>query len=116
MEKLDKIVTEDRSSKYSNAPIVTITVILKFYNVPYKPSKYLFNNHTKFTELLNITHIPDFRTLSYRSLKIDWYYINSAIIDIINPENDNAAIYLSGFKITLRGDYLGDKWHKKRRG
>ena len=43
-------------------------------------------------ELLNITDIPDFRTLSYRSMRMDWHYINSAIIDIINPENDNAAI------------------------
>ena len=43
-------------------------------------------------ELLDITDIPDFRTLSYRSLRIDWHYINSAIIDIINPENDSAAI------------------------
>ena len=43
-------------------------------------------------ELLNITDIPDFGTLSYRSLRIDWHYINSAIIDIIYPENENAAI------------------------
>ena len=116
MERLDKIVTEDRARKYSTALIVKITVILRIYGISYRSSKYFFNNHGEFMELLNITGIPDFRTLSYRSQRIDWHYINSAIIDIINPENDNAAIYLSGFKITLRGDYLGDKWHKKRRG
>ena len=35
-------------------------------------------------------------------------------------ENDNksvlAAIDPSGFKVTLRGDYLGNKWHKIRKG
>jgi hypothetical protein len=92
MERLDKIVTEDRSRKYSNALIIKIIVILKFYNISYRSSKYFFNNHREFMDLLNITGIPDFRTLSYRSLRIDWHYINSAIVDIINPENDNAAI------------------------
>ncbi|WMT55292.1 MULTISPECIES: transposase [unclassified Acidiplasma] len=43
-------------------------------------------------ELLNINDIPNFRTLSYRSLRIDWHYINSSIIDMINPDNDNAAV------------------------
>ena len=27
-----------------------------------------------------------------------------------------AAIDSSGFKVTLRGDYLGNKWHKIRKG
>ncbi|KQB34838.1 MULTISPECIES: hypothetical protein [Acidiplasma] len=43
-------------------------------------------------ELLNINDIPNFRTLSYRSLRIYWHYINSSIIDMINPDNDNAAV------------------------
>ena len=41
---------------------------------------------------MSITDIPDFRTLSYRSLIIDWHLINSSIIDIINPYNDSAAV------------------------
>jgi hypothetical protein len=92
MERLDKIVTEDRARKYSNTLIVKIIVILRIYGISYRSSKYFFNNHREFIELLNITDMPDFRTLSYRSLRIDWHYINSAIVDIINPENDNAAI------------------------
>ena len=67
-------------------------MILKIYEVSYRPSKYFFNNHPEFMELLNIKDIPDFRTLSYRSLRIDWHYINSAIIDMIEPDNDNAAV------------------------
>ena len=92
MERLDKIVTEDRSRKYSTALIVKIIVILRIYGISYRSAKYFFNNHAEFIELLNITHIPEFRALSYRSLKIDWHYINSAIIDIIGPKHDNAAI------------------------
>ena len=92
MERLDKIVTEDRARKYPTSLIVKIIVILRIYGISYRSSKYFFNNHREFMELLDITGILDFRTLSYRSLRIDWHYINSAIIDIINPENDNAAI------------------------
>ena len=92
MERLAQIVTEDRAKKYPTALIVKIIVILKIYGISYRSSRYFFNNHTEFTELLNITDIPNFRTLSYRSLRMDWHYINSAIIDIISPDNDNAAI------------------------
>ncbi len=92
IERLDKIVTEDRARKYPTAMVIKIIVILKIYGISYRSSKYFFNNHREFMELLDITDISDFRTLSYRSLRIDWRYINSAIVDIINPENDNAAI------------------------
>jgi hypothetical protein len=85
MERLAQIVTEDRARKYPTALIVKIIVILKIYGISYRSSKYFFNNHRKFMNLLNITDIPDFRTLSYRSLRMDWHYINSAIRDIINP-------------------------------
>ena len=92
MQRLDKIVTEDRVRKYPAALIVKIIVILKIYGISYRSSRYFFNNHREFLELLNIIDIPDFRTLSYRSLRIDWHFINSLIIDIINPYNDNAAV------------------------
>ena len=65
---------------------------MKIYGVSYRSSKYFFNNQKEFMELLNITDIPNFRTLSYRSLRIDWHYINSAIIDMIDPDNDSAAV------------------------
>ena len=92
MQRLDKIVAEDRIRKYSNKLIVKIIVILKIYGVSYRSSKYFLNNHKEFMELLNIRDIPNFRTLSYRSLRIDWHFINSAIIDMINPYNDSAAV------------------------
>ena len=92
IERLDKIVTEDRARKYPTALIVKIIVILRIYGISYRSSRHFFNNHREFMELLNITDMPDFRTLSYRSPRIDWHYMNSAIVDIINPENGNAAI------------------------
>ena len=91
MQRLAQIVAEDRIRKYSASLIVKIIVILKIYGVSYRSSRYFFNNHPEFMEMLNMTDIPDFRTLSYRSLRIDWHFINSSIIDIINPYNDSAA-------------------------
>ena len=97
-QRLDKIVAEDRIRKYSNKLIVKIIVILKIYGVSYRSSKYFFNNHPEFMEMLNIKDIPNFRTLSYRSLRIDWHFINAAIIDMIDPDNDNAAVDSSTVK------------------
>ena len=92
MQRLNKIVTEDRVTNYPSKLIVKIIVILKIYGVSNRSSKYFFNNHREFMELLNITDVPNFRTLSYRSLRIDWHLINSSIIDMINPYNDSAAV------------------------
>ena len=92
MQRLAQIIVEDRIRKYSNKLIAKIIVILKIYGVSYRSSKYFFNNHKEFMELLNINDIPNFRTLSYRSLRTDWHFINSSIIDMINPDNDNAAV------------------------
>ncbi len=92
MQRLVQIVAEDRIRKYSTGLIVKIIVILKIFGVFYRSSKHFLNNHKEFMELLNITDIPNFRTLSYRSLRIDWHYINSSIIDMINSYNDSAAV------------------------
>ncbi len=92
IEKLDKTVTEDRLRKYSNSIIIKIIVILKLYGISYRSSKSFFNNHPELFDILKIHNIPNFRTLSYRALRIDWHYINSQIIDMINTQNENAAI------------------------
>ena len=71
MERLAQIVTEDGAGKYPTALIVIVIVILIIYVISYRSSKYFFNNHREFMGLLDITDIPDFRTLSYRSPRID---------------------------------------------
>ena len=113
MQRLAQIVTEDRIRKYSTTLIVKIIVILKIYGVSYRSSKYFFNNHREFMELLNIKDIPNFRALSYRSLRIDWHLINSSIIDIINPYNDSAAVDSS--IVTTGRDTTAQRRRKNRK-
>ena len=59
--------------------------------------------------IMVIKDIPNFRTLSYRSLRIDWHYINSSIIDMINLYNGKCCTRfisckdLQGYNSTQRG-------------
>ena len=92
MERLDKIVSEDRIRKFSNRIIVKIIVILQIYGISYRSSGKFFNNHPELMNIAGINRIPDFRTLSYRALRIDWHEINAGIIDLIETGKDNAAI------------------------
>ena len=66
------------------------------------------------SELHNLSKIFRFPEISFTSI---YRRIRKIIPEI---ENDNkgvlAAIDSSGFKATLRGDYLGNKWHKLRKG
>ncbi|WP_084779416.1 IS5 family transposase, partial [Acidiplasma cupricumulans] len=66
------------------------------------------------TELHNLSKIFKFPKISFTSI----YRRIRKIIPEIENDNNNvlAAIDSSGFKITLRGDYLENKWHRKRKG
>jgi hypothetical protein len=92
MERLDKIVSEDRMRKFPSRIIVKIIVILQVYGISYRSSCRFFNNHPELMNLVGIGKIPDFRTLSYRALGIDWHEINAGIIDLIESNVENAAI------------------------
>ena len=92
MERLDKIVSEDRAKKFSNRVIVKILVILEIYGISYRSSRKFFNNHPELMDLLRIHVIPNFRTLSYRAFRMDWHEINAGIIDLMDTGNENAAI------------------------
>ena len=89
MERVDKIVSEDRSRKFSNSVIVKILVILQIYCISYSSSGKFFNNHPELMSIVGIKRIPNFRTLSYRSIRMDWHEINASLID---TGNENAAI------------------------
>ena len=69
-----------------------IIVILQIYGISYRSSNRFFNNHPELMNLVGIGKIPDFRTLSYRALRIDWHEINAGIIDLIESNGENAAI------------------------
>ncbi len=92
MDRLDKIVSEDRLRKFSNGIVVKIIVILQIYGISYRSSGKFFNNHPELMDLVSIRKIPDFCTLSYRALRIDWHEINVGIIDLIESNGENAAI------------------------
>ena len=89
MESLDKILSEDGAKKFSNMVIVKILVILEIYGISYRSSRKFFNNHREFLDLLRIHVIPNFRTLSYRAIKMDWHEINAGLIE---TGNENASI------------------------
>ena len=92
MERLDKIVSEDRAKKFSNRVIVKILVILEIYGISYRSSRKFFNNHPELMDLLRIHVTPNFRTLSYRAIRMDWHEINAGLIDLMDTGNENAAI------------------------
>ena len=77
MDRLDKIVSEDRKRKFPSR------IIVKIYGMSYGSSGRFFNNHPELMNLVGIRNIPDFRILSYRALRIDWHEITAGIVDLI---------------------------------
>ena len=89
MERVDKIVSKDRSRRFSNRVIVKILVILMIYGISFRSSRKFFNNHPELMSIVGIKRIPNFHTLSYRAIRMDWHEINASLID---TGNENAAI------------------------
>ena len=89
MDSLDKIVSEDRLRRFSNAIMVKIIVIQQIYGILYISSGKFFNNHPELLNLVGINKIPNFRTLSYRALRMGWHETNAGIIE---SDCENAAI------------------------
>jgi len=92
MDLVDKIISEDRKRKYSNALILKILLITQIYRISYRSTEKFFNNHPDLKEAICLNEIPKFRTLSGRARMIDWYYVNAMILDLISTEKENAAI------------------------
>ena len=66
------------------------------------------------SELHNLSREFKFPEISFTSI---YRRIRKITSEIMNDSSGvPAAIDSSGFKITLRGDYLGNKWHRRRRG
>ena len=61
MDRLDKIVSEDRRRKFPSRIIVKIIVILQIYGISYRSSNRFFSNHPELMNLVGIRKIPDFR-------------------------------------------------------
>jgi len=92
MDLVDKIISEDRKRKYSNALILKILLITQIYGISYRSTEKFFKNHPDLKEAICLNEIPNFRTLSRRARMIDWHYVNAMILDLISTEKENAAI------------------------
>ena len=94
-----------RPFKVPGIVIMYLAKLRELYNLPFRLLE---------TELHNLSKIFKFPEISFTSI----YRRIRKIIPEIDNDNNNvlSAIDSSGFKITLRGDYLENKWHRKRRG
>jgi len=92
MDLMDKIISEDRKRKYSNALAVKILLIIQIYGISYRSTEKFFKNHPDLKEAICLNEIPNFRTLTRRARMIDWHYVNAMILDLISTEKENAAI------------------------
>ena len=92
MDLVDKIISEDRKRKYSNALILKILLITQIYGISYRSTEKFIKNHLDLKEAICLNEITNFRTLSRRARMIDWHYVNAMILDLIFTEKENAAI------------------------
>ena len=92
VDLVDKIISEDRKRKYSNALILKILLITQIYGISYRSTEKFFINHPDLKEAICLNEITNFRTLSRRAWMIDWHYLNAMILDLISTEKENAAI------------------------
>ena len=63
----------------SDRQILKILVLLQIFNISYRSSGILLENHREYMELIGITDIPSFQTLSRRSRSFDLHTINMEI-------------------------------------
>ena len=77
MDIIDNIVSPySRRRKYSDKQILKILILLQIFNISYRSSKIFLENHREYMELIEITEIPSFQTLSRRSRSFDLHAIN----------------------------------------
>jgi hypothetical protein len=70
---------DSRRRKYSNRQILKILILLQIFNISYRSSGIFLENHGEYMELIGITEIPSFQTLSRRSRSFDLHAINMII-------------------------------------
>ena len=63
----------------SDRQILKILILLQIFNISYRSSGIFLENHREYTELIGITDIPSFQTLSRRSRSFDLHAINTEI-------------------------------------
>ena len=91
--------------KVPDALIMYLARLRSIFNVPFRSLEGMLRSLAIITGIKSISYSEIFRRI--RRIKPEINNINSKLDCIIDS---------TGSKITIRGDYLGHKWHKKRKG
>ncbi|ARD84362.1 transposase IS4 family protein [Ferroplasma acidiphilum] len=91
--------------KVPDALIMYLARLRSIFNIPFRSLEGMLRSLAIITGIKSISYSEIFRRI--RRIKPEINNTNSKLDCIIDS---------TGYKITIRGDYLGHKWHKKRKG
>ncbi|AGO61916.1 IS5 family transposase [Ferroplasma acidarmanus] len=91
--------------KVPDALIMYLARLRSIFNVPFRSLEGILRSLAIITGIKSISYSEIFRRI--RRIQPELNNTNSKLDCIIDS---------TGYKITIRGDYLGHKWHKKRKG
>lgn len=89
-----------------NAFIIFLAKLRALYSVPFRSLEGIARIFSRVTGIRSVCYTSIFRRI--RKIMPELPEVSGKPVD--------CAIDSTGFKITIRGDYLGNKWHKHRRG
>ena len=89
-----------------NAFITFLAELRALYSVPFRSLEGIARVFSRVTGIRSVCYTSIFRRIRKIIPKLPE----------VNGKPVDCAIDSTGFKITIRGDYLGNKWHKHRRG
>ena len=91
--------------KVPDALIMYLARLRSIFNIPFRTLEGILRSLAIITNIKSISYSEIFRRI--RRIKPELNNINNKLDCIIDS---------TGYKITIRGDYLRHKWHKKRKG
>ncbi|ARD84752.1 transposase IS4 family protein [Ferroplasma acidiphilum] len=91
--------------KVPDALIMYLARLRSIFNIPFRTLEGMLRSLAIIANIKSISYSEIFRRI--RRIKPELNNINSKLDCIIDS---------TGYKITIRGDYLGHKWHRKRKG
>ncbi len=107
----DTLLEENNSGKIGHpykvpdALIMYLARLRSIFNIPFRTLEGMLRSLAIIANIKSISYSEIFRRI--RRIKPELNNINSKLDCIIDS---------TGYKITIRGDYLGHKWHRKRKG
>ena len=107
----DRLLEENNNGKIGHpykvpdALIMYLARLRSIFNIPFRSLEGMLRPLAIITGIKSISYSEIFRRI--RRIKPELNNINSKLDCIIDS---------TGYKITIRGDYLRHKWHKKRKG